>query len=181
MREASGADEAVAFVEANPMDEAHRSTNPLGKVPALVMTGGPRLFETTLICRTLMALGGRDLLPTGDARLAAEADVALLMGVLDLGVAFRLESLRPSGEQSPAWQERRLAGIRAALPFVEEAAGRADPEASPYAAFALVATCDWLDFRLAPDIAWRDVCPNAAARTDALLRRPDFVATDPRA
>lgn len=177
----AGAEAAVAFEIADPFDEAFRATNPLGKVPALALSGGPVLLETTLICRTLMELGGSDLLPAEkNARLVAEADLALLIGILDLGVAYRLESVRPPSEQSAEWQSRRLHGLQRALPALEDAAHRASGNPEDLVGLAVLTVCDWFDFRIQAQVPWRDACPSAVHLVEGLKRIAYVAATDPR-
>ena len=48
-----GAEDRVRFVLSNPFDASHRVHNPLGRVPALIIYGGPQLLDTPLIVRTL--------------------------------------------------------------------------------------------------------------------------------
>ncbi|MEM1409286.1 MAG: glutathione S-transferase N-terminal domain-containing protein [Pseudomonadota bacterium] len=178
--------EFVSFGVADPYSDTFRATNPLGKVPALIIDDGPSFFETSLIVRALNEFGDGSLVPldTGK-RLEAEADLALALGILDLGVAFLLEQRRPAGEQSASWSERRLKGIRAALPAFDAAAERQARAAQAEerlgaAGLAIVATADWLSFRLSEQIAWREACPAAAGLAADYLGEEDLAATDPR-
>lgn len=181
VRARSGADNAVAFEIAAPMDEAIRTKNPLGRVPALLLDNGTACLETTLICRTLMTIGGTDLLPQEqEARVQEEADVALGMGLLELGVAWFLESRRDAEEQSPTWQARRLRGIELSLPMLEAAGRRAAERPEGLAALAVVCVADWLSFRLGDVVDWRGACPAAAATVDRLLAVSDIAESDPR-
>lgn len=181
VRARCGAKDAIAFEVADAWKESYRQKNPLGKVPALVLDDGTACLETTLICRTLMTLGGTDLLPAAQAqRIEEEADVALMMGLLDLGVAYLLESRRDEAEQSRNWQARRLRGIEAALPLVEAAGRRAAVRPDGYGALALVSTLDWFSFRHAETLDWKKACPAAAEVVDQLLRDGEIAGTDPR-
>lgn len=177
----AGAGSHVRFELADPFNAPHRKTNPLGRVPALVLEGGPALLETTLIVRALMEIGGTDLLPKDkSARLEAEADIALATGILDLGVAYVMESRRDGDDQSASWQQRRLDGIAASLPLLNDAARRASTDPGGAAALAIVVTADWLSFRLADVIDWQSVCPDVAALARIVLAEEDAAATDPR-
>ncbi|MEM1379963.1 MAG: glutathione S-transferase N-terminal domain-containing protein [Pseudomonadota bacterium] len=178
----ANAEAAVSFEVSAPFDDAHRAKNPLGKVPALQVHDGPLLAETSLIVRTINGWGTDDLFPEDPAaRLQAEADLAMLLGVLDLGVAYFLETQRPKEAQSKHWLDRRLEGIRAALPYIDAIAKRAVDHQGGITALALAVTTDWLSFRLSDAVSWNDRCPAAAALTDTLLAQPDIAATDPRA
>ncbi|MEO1657431.1 MAG: glutathione S-transferase N-terminal domain-containing protein [Pseudomonadota bacterium] len=173
--------EQFRFEVVGPFDDGIRKLNPLGKVPALIMTDGTQLLETTLIVRTLNAFGARDLFPAGaHERLAVEADIALAMGVLDLGVAYFLESRRSEGEVSAHWQGRRAEGLTAALPALNTAATRASKEPESINAVALAVMTDWLCFRLSDLMDWRSKAPALLKLTDTLLEDEDIAATDPR-
>ena len=170
----------IAFQEADPFARDFREKNPLGKVPVLILNQGPPLTETTLICRTLMAMGGPLRSDDPDAARREEADVAMLMGLLDLGVAHRFEFLRPESEQSAKWQQRRLDGMHAALPLVDDAAVRASQQPESYGALAIVSALDWLEFRMADFIDWRGACPRAADLVDQLKDDKVIASTGPR-
>ena len=181
VRTRSGADSSIAFEPASPWDDSFRAVNPLGKVPAMVMEDGAVLAETSLIVRSLMEIGGQSLLPAEPAaRRQAEADVALCLGLLDLGVAYFLESRRDASEQSGDWQKRRQEGLRLGMTSLEEAAGRAEQARDGAAALALACTADWLDFRLGDKVDWQNACPTAAAVVADMLTVEDIAATDPR-
>lgn len=181
VRMRSGATAFVDFKAANPWDDSFRAVNPLGKVPAMVMEDGAVLAETSLIVRSLIELGGTSLMPAdATERRQAEADIALCLGVLDLGVAFFLESKRDSSERSGDWQKRRHDGLKLAMTSLEEAALRAEKARDGAAALALVCTADWLSFRLGDEVDWQSACPTAAALVSDMLKVEDIAATDPR-
>ncbi|NNU15900.1 glutathione S-transferase [Parvularcula sp. ZS-1/3] len=179
VRERCGAEADVAFETANPFDDHYRSVNPLARVPALIMADGLGLYETPLICRTLMDIGGKDLRSVDPAqRLREEAMVGVLMGFLELGVAYFLETRRPEAERSSDWQERRMAGLVAALEEIGTRLATPLPEQG-YGALALVSTLDWAEFRLASFLDWKAIAPRAAALCDQLNKVPDIAATHP--
>ncbi|MEM0929818.1 MAG: glutathione S-transferase N-terminal domain-containing protein [Pseudomonadota bacterium] len=181
VRRRAAVDGVFRFEVVGPFDDGIRKLNPLGKVPALIMDDGTALLETTLIVRTLNAYGPKDLFPADPrACLAVEADIALAMGVLDLGVAYFLESRRSDGEVSAHWQERRSVGLSAALPALNTAAERALKAPESLSAVALAVTADWLGFRLSDVIDWRGKASALFKLADALLEEDDIAATDPR-
>jgi glutathione S-transferase len=181
VRARANLEDAIAFEIADPFQEGLRQHNPLGKVPALILEKGPPLLETTLILRTLAGGSREEMLPANPAeRRWAEADIALMTGILDLGVAYRLEEMRPPEEQSQRWLLRRLRGLEAAIPLLSEAARRAAEDPDGVAAIAFAATGDWLRFRLSGTLSWEDDAPEAARILDDLLSAEDMRATDPR-
>ncbi|MEO1041266.1 MAG: glutathione S-transferase N-terminal domain-containing protein [Pseudomonadota bacterium] len=181
VRRRAGADDRFRFEVVGPFEDGIRALNPLGKVPALILDDGTALLETTLIVRTLNATGNNGLFADDPKeRLAEEADMALALGVLDLGVAYFLESRRDEGEVSPHWQQRRRDGLAATLPAINTAATRALSKPNSVASIALAVTTDWLCFRLSDLMDWRSKAPKLLQLTDALLDEDDIAATDPR-
>lgn len=74
--------------------------SPVGRVPALVLTDGTTLTETTLILGWLDRLGSQPLmLPTDSAGLAAYGRV---LGLLDGIAVWNRELRRPIHERSPS-------------------------------------------------------------------------------
>ena len=73
------------------------AANPLGKVPCLVMDGQDAVFDSRVIVEYLDMLSpvGRLIPPSGRERVEVKTWEALADGVLDAGVAARLESTRP--------------------------------------------------------------------------------------
>ena len=95
-------------------------SNPLGKVPCLIMEGHEAVFDSRVIVEYLDTLSpvGK-LIPTG-GRERAEVKTweALADGVLDAALLARMESIwtgRAEGERSEAWIDRQLAKIGHAL------------------------------------------------------------------
>jgi glutathione S-transferase len=99
--------------------------NPLGKVPVLLRTGAPALFDSNVICEYLDTLhSGRRLIPReGEPRWLALRLQAVAQGLADAGGAYRWET-----ERRPA--ELRYAPLRD---------GYADK---------LIASYDWLERNL---------------------------------
>ena len=101
-------------IERVPTDVRDPSTdlpgdNPLGKVPTLITDGGEALYDSPVICEFLDTLhDGLKLFPSpGGARWTALRRQALADGILDAGVARRLEALRPEKERSASWSARQ--------------------------------------------------------------------------
>src|SRR5450830_1206741 len=88
-------------------------SNPLGKVPCLIMEGAEALFDSRVIVEYLDTLSpvGK-LIPTvGRERAEIKTWEALADGVLDASILARLEATwagRSSEQRSQAWIERQL-------------------------------------------------------------------------
>lgn len=79
------------------------AANPLGKIPALIRTNGPAIYDSRVITRFLDDLAGANLYPQGRIweilTLEATADA-----IMDATVSMAYEvRLRPAGEQSADW------------------------------------------------------------------------------
>ncbi|MBN8777051.1 glutathione S-transferase N-terminal domain-containing protein, partial [Thiomonas arsenitoxydans] len=96
------------------------ASNPLHKVPCLVMEGGEAVFDSRVIVEYLDGLSpvGKLIPPSGRERAEVKTWEALADGVLDAAVLARLESTWPhrtAEQRSPAWIERQMVKIHAAL------------------------------------------------------------------
>lgn len=159
-------------------------SNPLGKVPCLIMEDGSALFDSRVIVEYLDTLTPvcKLLPPNGRDRADVKVWEALADGVLDAAVLVRLETtLRPEQQQSQAWIERQMVKVNSGL-----AAMSANLGDSPFcmgihytlADVAVGCALGWLSFRF-PDIDWRGRYPNLARLYDKLSERQSFKDTVP--
>jgi len=160
-------------------------SNPLGKVPCLVMEDGSAMLDSRVIVEYLDTLTPvcKLLPPTGRDRADVKCWEALADGVLDAAVAVRLErTLRPPEQQSEAWIERQMGKVHAGLAVMSE-----DLAESPFckgnhytlADVAVGCALGWLLFRF-PEISWRDDYANLARLFDKLSERASFKDTVPQ-
>ena len=158
--------------------------NPLGKVPVLVLDDGSTLFDSRVIVAFLgNATPIARLLPADNReRIEVRRWEALADGVLDAGVAARLENQREAKLRSEAWIQRQMGKVRAGL-----AAMDADLGERPWCAgngFSLadiaVGVClGWLEFRF-PKLDWNKDFANLARHFAKLSERQSFIDTMPR-
>ncbi|HKY02026.1 MAG TPA: glutathione S-transferase [Burkholderiales bacterium] len=174
------------WVQENPWsaETAVPQFNPLGKVPILVLDDGSTLFDSRVICEFLDNVSPiAKLFPQGNRdRIQVRRWEALADGVLDAGVAVRLENNRPQNERSPSWIERHLRKVETGLNAMEADLG--DQTWCYGNAFSLadicVAAClGWLDFRF-PQNNWRASRPNLMRHAAKLGERPSVAETLPR-
>ncbi|MFT4267677.1 MAG: glutathione S-transferase N-terminal domain-containing protein [Xenophilus sp.] len=167
-------------------DSTVAASNPLGKVPCLVMDGGEAMFDSRVIVEYLDTLSpvGKLIPPAGRERAEVKTWEALADGVMDAGVLWRLEATWPKraeGERSQAWIERQRGKVEAGIAAM--AHGLAD---KPFCSGIHLSLSDiaagcalgWLGFRL-PEVDWRGRHPNLARLHDKLLQRPSFADTQP--
>jgi glutathione S-transferase len=160
-------------------------SNPLGKVPCLVMEDGSSMYDSRVIAEYLDTLTPvcKLLPPNGRDRADVKVWEALSDGVLDAAVLVRLEkTLRPAEQQSAAWIERQMGKVHAGLAVLSANLGE-----SPFckgnhytlADVAVGCTLGWLLFRF-PEIDWRTDYPNLARLFDKLSERASFKETVPQ-
>ncbi|MCZ2105148.1 MAG: glutathione S-transferase N-terminal domain-containing protein [Burkholderiales bacterium] len=168
-------------------ETAIASSNPLGKVPCLVLDGGDAMFDSRVIVEYLDTLSpvGRLIPQPGRERAEVKTWEALADGLLDAGVLAWLERNWPGrtdGERSQAWVDRQLGKVRGALRALDQGLGDKPFCAGIYLSLADVAVgcaLGWLAFRL-PELDWRGEHPNLARLHDKLTQRPSFTETAPR-
>jgi glutathione S-transferase len=165
-------------------DTTISQSNPLGKVPCLVMEDGGAMFDSRVIVEYLdtMSPVGK-LIPTqGRGRASIKCWEALADGVLDAGIAIRLErTQRPVKLQSDQWIERQLGKVRNGLKAMSVGLGDAAYCTGTQLTLADVAVgsaLGWLAFRF-PEIVWREDYPNLARLFDKLSERKSFKDTVP--
>jgi glutathione S-transferase len=168
-------------------DTSIMNSNPLGKVPCLVMEGGEALFDSRVIVEYLDTLSpvGKLIPAVGRERAEVKTWEALADGVLDALVLARLEGNwagRRKGERSQAWIERQLAKTHASLKAMSQGLGDKPFCAGIYLSLADIAVgcaLGYLDFRFA-DIDWRSPYPNLAKLYEKLVQRTSFSDTQPQ-
>jgi glutathione S-transferase len=160
------------------------SSNPLGKVPCLVMEDGSTMYDSRVIAEYLDTLTPVCKLLPQNSRDRANVKVweALADGVLDAAVLAYLErTWRPAEQQSQAWFDRQMGKVHGGLAVMAENLGEQPFCMGIHYTLADVAvgcTLGWLAFRF-PDIAWRDTHPNLARLFDKLSERQSFKDTVP--
>ena len=91
------------------------ASNPLGKVPCLVMDGADAMFDSRVIVEYLDTLSpvGKLIPAPGRERTEVKTWEALADGLLDAAILARLEATWPGrseGERSQAWIDRQPRG-----------------------------------------------------------------------
>jgi glutathione S-transferase len=161
-------------------------TNPLGKIPCLVMDDGSAVFDSRVIAEYVDTLSpvGKLIPADGRERAAVKTWEALADGVLDAGILARLEATwRPAEQQSPAWIARQMSKIDAALKSMSIGLGESNYCHNNQFSLADVAVgcaLGYLDFRF-PSVDWRTPYPNLDQLHQLLMQRQSFQDTVPPA
>jgi glutathione S-transferase len=161
-------------------------SNPLGKVPCLVMEGGEAVFDSRVIVEYLDTLSpvGKLIPPSGRERIEVRTWEALADGLCDAAIAARLEQTwtgRSDAQRSQPWIDRHLVKMDAALQAMSLGLGDKPYCAGNHLTLADVsvgAALAYLDFRF-PQIDWRARHPNLHKLLDKLATRPSFAETQP--
>ena len=167
-------------------DTTIQTSNPLGKVPCLVMEGGEAIFDSRVIVEYLDTLSPVGKLIPGMGRERAEVKTweALADGVLDASILARLEATwggRTAEQRSQAWIDRQLGKVDAALQAMSKGLGDKAFCVGIHLTLADVAVgvaLGYLDFRF-PQINWREQYPNLLKLQDKLMQRASFADTQP--
>jgi len=163
-----------------------QKSNPLGKVPCLVMEGGEAVFDSRVIVEYLDTLSpvGKLIPAPGRERIEVRTWEALADGVLDALVSARLEATwsgRQNGERSQAWIDRQMRTVNASLKAFGQGLGEKPYCAGTHFTLADVAVgcaLGYLDFRF-PQIDWRGEHPNLHKLADKLATRQSLIDTLP--
>lgn len=162
-------------------------SNPLGKVPCLVMEGGEAVFDSRVIVEYLDTLSpvGKLIPAQGRERAEVKTWEALADGLLDAALAARMEVIfkgRSASQQCQPWIDRQMDKINAVLKAMST--GLAD---KPFCSGVLFSLSDvavgcalgYLDYRF-PQVTWRETYPNLVKLQDKLALRPSFIETAPK-
>ena len=163
-------------------------SNPLGKVPCLVMEGGEAVFDSRVIVEYLESLSpvGKLIPPSGRERTEVRTWEALADGLLDASILARLEATwggRSAAQRSQAWIDRQMSRVHATLATMSQGLGDKPFCAGNHYTLADVAVgcaLGYLDYRF-PQIDWRADYPNLHKLFDKLAVRQSFIDSAPPA
>jgi glutathione S-transferase len=162
-----------------------RASNPLGRIPALVLDSGEVLADSAAIIDHLDEAHGRDRAltpPDGVERRAVLRVVALMMGSCDKLLAAAYERNRkPAEKQHQPWIDDCVAQAVHALQAVEAMTA----EGAPYQMLGRLTQADITAFlaerlaRVAFAVNTDTLTPRLRALTLRLAEQPAFRATEP--
>jgi glutathione S-transferase len=171
----------VVHIDTNIPDNPliHRS-NPLAKIPALVVDGNTAIFDSHVICEYLDSLTPTPVLfpKAGVERTRTLTLGALCDGILDAALLLVYEKrFRPEEKWHQPWTERQQSKIDRAVDHLEKAppARGGSPD---YGHITLACALGYLDFR--HEGKWRAAHPKLVAWLDEFANAvPAFEATRP--
>ena len=176
------ADVEQVDVAASPIEPDSKliAANPVGKIPALVRTDGPTIYDSRVICRYLDARAEAGLYPErrlwDTLTLEATAD-----GIMDAAVLIIYEMrFRPEDKVYEPWMEGQWGKVSRALDalntrWMSHLNGRMD-----MGHIAIGCALGYLDFRHAAR-EWRTGRDGLAEWYKTFAERDSMIATDPAA
>ncbi|MDI3381972.1 glutathione S-transferase N-terminal domain-containing protein [Xenophilus aerolatus] len=162
------------------------TSNPLGKVPCLIMDGSEAMFDSRVIVEYLDTLSpvGKLIPASGRERAEVKTWEALADGVMDAGVLWRMEATwtkRADGERSQAWMDRQRAKVEQGIAAMAKGLGDKPFCSGIHLSLSDIAVgcaLGWIGFRF-PEIDWRGEFPQLDRLHEKLLQRPSFADTRP--
>jgi glutathione S-transferase len=162
------------------------ASNPLGKVPCLIMEGGEAVFDSRVIVEYVDNLSpvGKLIPAAGRERAEVRTWEALADGVMDAAILARLEATWPgrtAEQRSAAWIDRQLGKVDAALAAMAKGLGDKPFCTGVHLSLADIAVgcaLGYLDFRF-PQIEWRRRHLALAKLSDKLAQRQSFIDSAP--
>ena len=156
------------------------ASNPVAKIPTLVMENGKSLYDSRVITAYLDSLvASPSLYPSaGDARWDVLAMEAMADGMMDAAVNARYErGLRPAEKQWDDWVNGQMKKVHGALKAFDAVAASFDDRIDAGIIGAACA-CGYLDFRY-PNLGWRVMHPALGAWYAKFSERKSIQETKP--
>ena len=170
------------FVPENVWSETTQigASNPLGKVPCLILEGGEAVFDSRVIVEYLDTLSpvGKLIPSTGRERVEVKTWEALADGLLDASILARLEA---TWAGRSAWIDRQMGKVTQSLQAMEMGMGEKAYCSGIHMSLsdiAVVCALGYLDFRF-PQVDWREDHPRLVKLHDKMAQRQSFIDTRP--
>ena len=166
--------------DATAGDPALNASNPLGKLPSLLLANGETIHDSKVICEYLDSIGsGPVLFPkAGPERWRSLTLAATADGITECALFIVYEKrFRPEAMYVQSWVDRQQGKLDRALAMLEQSppAWGAHPD---YGHLTLAASLGYLDLR--QDGRWRKGHPKLVAWLDKFANAvPSFNATKP--
>jgi glutathione S-transferase len=175
----------LELVDVNPVDNPVNTSNPLGKVPTLVLDDGTALYDSRVIVEFLDARSPINRLIPDETRdrVGVRRWEALADGVLDAGLLVRYESLRDARERSQSWTDKQVARMhRGTALMAKEIEGRNWCHGDRYSLADIAVGCamGWLAFRKPGEVDWEAEYGTLARHYKKLMERAAFADSVPQ-
>lgn len=130
------------------------SSNPLGKIPALILDNGDAVFDSSVICEVLDRMSGNQLIPqTVEGFRKIRTFDAAVTGTTDaLALCVYEVRYRPEEKRHSAWTDRQMAKADRGLRWLEEHLDDLGEDVG-LGHCALAALVSWMDLRFEGKVA----------------------------
>ncbi len=156
-------------------------TNPIGKIPALILDDGSTLYDSRVICEYLDRLAGNPIIPQApDAWAATKRVEALADGMTEAVMAVLYEKrYRPEELWHQPWMDKQWRRAHRSLGALETEVA-ALPEKPTLAHLAVASDLGWVQLRFPDELNHKH--PSLAAWLERFLdAHPDLAALRPQA
>lgn len=175
-----GLEHSVEIINTVPMENPVdlQASNPIGKVPALVLDNATALYDSPVVCEYIDARNGnRFLAATGEARWDNLRRQALGDGVIDASFNRTMERLKDDNMQSQMWLGRWKSAIARGVTEIEkDVADKSDR--FDLGDITAAAALGYLDLRHG-DLDWRKGHDELAAWFETVSKRRSVSQTVP--
>jgi len=169
------------YYQVNTLQDAEfiRGVNPLGKIPALVLSDGEVLYDSPVICEFIDLLDHSTLLIPAEkqSRFEVLTNQALADGLLDAVIAI-VAFKKHSGEELPrTLVEKHTKSIFRSLDAMESRITDAG-EVIDLGQLAFAAAIGFIELRM-PDLNWMAGRNELSNWFDRIKKRASFIQTQP--
>jgi len=176
----------LELVDVNPVENPVNASNPLGKVPTLLLDDSTALYDSRVIVEFLDARSPINRLIPDETRdrVGVRRWEALADGVLDAGLLVRYETLRDKRERSQTWTDKQVARMHRAMALMaKDIDGRTWCHGDRYSLADIAVGCaiGWLGFRKPGDVDWEAEYTPLTKHYRKLMERAAFADTVPQA
>lgn len=169
----------IEIVQVNPLEDPPdlRVTNPLMKIPTLVLDNGEPIYDSPVIAEYLQRFVNKAKLSLEDYVLQERLH-ALADGMMDATFSLVMERRRPESQRSPLWQQRWSGAISRSIAELEQ---RYIDDARQWhlGSIAMACALDYLAFRI-PENDWKQWHPKTKAWFEDITNKSSMIETDPR-
>lgn len=169
----------VETADTHNSSDAIRKENPLGKVPALILSDGKVIYDSHVICEYLDNLHeGPKMYPGAPDRWAALTLAALGDGILEASILQVYETVfRPVEKTHDVYYDHQAGKVSRALSFLEENIPAIE-ESVHIGHVTIACALGYLDFRFKGH--WRNPHPRLARWLETFEHRvPSYAGTRP--
>lgn len=161
--------------------EEFKKSNPLAKIPTLVLDNGQSVIDSTIICEYLNSITVKDSIypKDQDSYFLQKKFEALADGAMDAAVLRRYESLRPPEQQSQEYDQKQKEKIALTYQYLENNIELLGTNHFYIGEISVVSMIGYLDYRFASE-NWLAQAPKLKKWYDHVRAIDLFKETEPK-